>query len=301
MRRHLTSWRVGALFFALAIVHTWPLASDLTHLSRIDNADTQLTTAFVVRPDRWWGRRGLIIARRLGGAALAAAVVIVLVLWPYAVVNEGGPIQRSLSVPATLDQYLATGGRLHYGLWSHRFYVAGADALFPGLTAVVLAGVALVSRRTDRARMAMFGGIAIVGGVLSLGPATPFYGWLLWAFPPAHAIRATSRFGYLLLFGVAGLAGLGLFVLRPWFRSRHQRDLRGDGNSGACPPDQEPGSLALVKPPRPILFFVFSASLDPFRDQSQKCLLGLGRRKTPDGSGLRLEELKHCVELGDRE
>ena len=380
MRRHLTSWRVGALFFALAIVHTWPLASDLTHLSRIDNADTQLnawivswvahqlprdpsdlfaanifhpapralaysepllvpalvgapwrwlgaspittynvlvlvglvtsalamyalvmrftndpaaavlagslfafnshtltrfphlqafhvqwlplslwaldrlviggrrrdaawlalffslaaltsghlavfvtvalTTALVVRPDRWWGRRGLTIARRLGGAALAAAVVIVLVLWPYAVVNEGGPIHRSLSVPATLDQYLATGGRLHYGLWSHRFYVAGADALFPGLTAVVLAGVALVSRRTDRARMAMFGGIAIVGGVLSLGPATPFYDWLLWAFPPAHAIRATSRFGYLLLFGVAGLAGLGLFVLRPWFRRK---------------------------------------------------------------------------------
>ena len=30
------------LFLALAVVHTWPLATDLGRLSRVDNADTQL-------------------------------------------------------------------------------------------------------------------------------------------------------------------------------------------------------------------------------------------------------------------
>ena len=185
-----------------------------------------LTTAFLARPDRWWRRDGFVIAERLGLAALVSVVVVVAVLWPHAVVNDGVPIRRPLEevsrYAATLDQYLTTAGRLHYRLWSHRFFVDGAGALFPGVLAMGLALTALVSRGTGRGRMVMLGATALVGCVLSFGSATPFYEWLSWVFPPAQGIRAAHRFGYLFLFGVAGLAGFGLvairkrWVARPW-------------------------------------------------------------------------------------
>ena len=41
--------------------------------------------------------------------------------------------------------YLVTGGRLHFAWWSHVFY-EGRTALFPGVTAIVLAAIAIVSR-----------------------------------------------------------------------------------------------------------------------------------------------------------
>jgi hypothetical protein len=57
--------------------------------------------------------------------------------------------------------------------------------------------------------------IAIVGLVLSLGTATPVYGWLFHVFPPMQGLRAAARFGNLFLVGLAVLAGLGLAAWRP--------------------------------------------------------------------------------------
>ena len=176
-----------------------------------------LAAAFIVRPDRWLHRRGMALAVRLVAASLASAAVVAFVLWPYAVANQGGPIRRTLGevsmFSATLDQYLSTAGRLHYWLWSHQFFSLGRDALFPGVVAVVLACIALVTRRSQQATW-MFGSVALTGLVLSFGTATPVYEWLFWVFPPVQSLRATSRFGFLFLLGVAGLAGLGLAGLR---------------------------------------------------------------------------------------
>ena len=183
-----------------------------------------LATTFVLRPDRWLHGTWWKLTRRLGAAALGASAIIAVLLWPYAVVDGGSPMQRSFeglsAYSATPSQYLATGGRLHYALWSERFYVDGGDTLFPGLVCVALALVALVSRRTDRRHRLTLLGVAAVGCVLSFGPATPLYSWFYTLFPPVQAIRATSRFGYLFLFGLAGLAGLGLAALRSGWPGR---------------------------------------------------------------------------------
>ncbi len=204
-----------ALFFSLAAMTSGYLGVFVA---------VALATTLLARPDRWWRREGLIIAGRLGLAALASVVVVVAILWPYAVANDGVPIRRPLEevarYAATLDQYLATGGRLHYRYWSYRFYEYGAGALFPGVIAMGLVVTALVSLRTDRGRLVMLGATALVGCVLSFGSATPFYEWLSWVFPPAHGIRAAHRFGSLFLFGVAGLAGFGLVTLRTRWAAR---------------------------------------------------------------------------------
>ena len=182
-----------------------------------------LGSAIVVRPDRWLHRRGLALGRRLIVAGLVCAVVVVALLWPYAVANQGDPIRHTLAVVsmfnATLDDYLSTGGRFHYWLWSHRFYAPASDSLFPGVVAMGLAGVALVTRRRQRATW-MLGSVAVIGCVLSFGTATPVYEWLCWVFPPAQSLRAASRFGFLFLLGVAGLAGLGLAALRSQWDGR---------------------------------------------------------------------------------
>ncbi len=182
-----------------------------------------LGSAIVVRPDRWLHQRGLALGGRLIVAGLVCAVVAAALLWPYAVAHPGDPNRRTLEAVsmfnATLNDYLSTGGRFHYCLWSHRFYAPASDSLFPGVVAMGLAGVALVIRRRQRATW-MLGSVAAIGCVLSFGTATPVYEWLYWVFPPAQSLRAASRFGFLFLFGVAGLAGLGLAGLRSQWDGR---------------------------------------------------------------------------------
>jgi hypothetical protein len=56
--------------------------------------------------------------------------------------------------------------------------------------------------------------IAAAGAILSLGTATPLYGWLFHAFPPMQGLRAAARFGNLFLLGMAVLAGFGAARVR---------------------------------------------------------------------------------------
>ena len=51
--------------------------------------------------------------------------------------------------------------------------------------------------------------IGVTGVVLSLGTATPVYGWLFTVFPPMQGLRAAARFGNLFLLAVAVLGGIG--------------------------------------------------------------------------------------------
>ena len=43
-QRARSGWTALVVFTALAILHTWPLATDPAHLSRVDNADYLLNT-----------------------------------------------------------------------------------------------------------------------------------------------------------------------------------------------------------------------------------------------------------------
>jgi hypothetical protein len=57
--------------------------------------------------------------------------------------------------------------------------------------------------------------IGAAGVVLSLGTATPIYGWLFHVFPPMQGLRAAARFGNLFLLATALLGGIGLALWRP--------------------------------------------------------------------------------------
>ncbi len=170
-------------------------------------------------------------------ATVSAGLVVLPVYLPYRRVAENLHMVRSLEsvaeFSATPRGYLAAAGRVHYALWSNRFFEDPVDAFFPGITAIALAACAiywiLIARRHGwrpsaegrdeapallRRRVVMLLAITATGFVLSLGTQTPVYGWVYTIFPPMQGLRAAARFGNLFLLGMAALAGLGLAGLR---------------------------------------------------------------------------------------
>lgn len=164
-------------------------------------------------------------ARRTAAAfALAAVVASALALpvyLPYrrAALDQGmvRTLEGAGEFSATPRGYLVSSGRLHASTWSARFQGNPVDAFFPGAAAAILTAVALAARaaeRRQRGRVTMLAAAGLTGVVLSLGPATPIYGWLFEVFPPMQGLRAAARFGGLFLLAVALLAALGLARLR---------------------------------------------------------------------------------------
>jgi hypothetical protein len=92
------------------------------------------------------------------------------------------------------------------------------DSFFPGVAVLGLAIFALASIRREaplgRSRVVTLAAIAAGGAILSLGTATPIYGWLFHVFPPMQGLRAAARFGNLFLLGMAVLAGFGTARIR---------------------------------------------------------------------------------------
>jgi hypothetical protein len=149
-----------------------------------------------------------------GGLSVAALAPF---LWPYYQVDQAHGLARDVSVVTQYNagwrDYLVTGGRLHFAWWSHLFY-QGRTALFPGVTAIVLAGLALVpgrAMRDPRARMVM--AIGVLGVALSLGTSLPGYAVLHNTLPLVSGLRNVARWGWLALAAVAILAGFGVAAL----------------------------------------------------------------------------------------
>ena len=157
-----------------------------------------IVAATLARPREWLGARARAF---LPNAALAAAISIVLlapVLLPYYYVSRDQGLTRSLqetnTFSAHLITYLSAAGTLHFNLWSRPFFQG--DALFPGVTALALAVVAVVTGvaiRDRRARMVLVMGI--VAAAFSFGPAFPPYRWLYAVFPLMSGIRGAVRLG----------------------------------------------------------------------------------------------------------
>jgi hypothetical protein len=122
------------------------------------------------------------------------------------------PLAEVALYSARLTDYLATGGRFHFNLWSHRFF--DREGLFPGVVAsglaltTLISGVAWMDRR---ARMAVAFGV--VAFCLSFGPAFPLYSTVCRIFPVMAGIRGASRFGQIFLAAIAILAGFGWPIL----------------------------------------------------------------------------------------
>ena len=120
-------------------------------------------------------------------------------LWPYLPGRPAHGLARDVNVVTQYNagwrDYLVTGGRLHFAWWSHVFY-EGRTALFPGVTALVLAAIAVVTGRAirdPRARMAL--AIGVLGVALSFGTSLPGYAVLHEHAAARRAASATSRDG----------------------------------------------------------------------------------------------------------
>ncbi len=180
--------------------------------------------AFLARLDEWW-RHWRRLTPRLAAGALLSVLLAIPVLLPYWHVVEEQGVSRDAAEAASLaalpTTFLASPSRLHLP-WSHHFDRPQGGAYFPGVVALVLAGVALFAAggwREPRARMLV--GVAVAGGLLALGPATPLYAAFQHVFPPMKGLRDPSRFAALVVVGVGVLAALGLARLRrrlsgPW-------------------------------------------------------------------------------------
>jgi hypothetical protein len=172
-----------------------------------------LIAAVAVRPDAWI-ERARVVVPKLAVAGVLAAVVVAPFLWPYYRMSQEQAFARPLDEVALYSagmlDYLTTGGRLHHVWWSYRVF-DGHTALFPGVTAVCLAAIAIVGGtawRDGRARMALAFGV--MGVAFSFGPALPGYTWLYDHAPLVRAIRGAARWGFLGLTAIAILAGFGV-------------------------------------------------------------------------------------------
>jgi hypothetical protein len=175
-----------------------------------------LAVSAAVRPADWTGARFRRTALLLVAAGAGAATALTPFLLPYLRVSREHGFTRSLHevsmFSAGLTDYLATGARLHFSLWSYRFFEH--DALFPGVIAsalVLTAAIGGVAWKDRRARMAVAFGL--VAFALSFGPAFPLYSAVSRALPIMAGIRGASRFGQIVLAAVAVLAGFGFATI----------------------------------------------------------------------------------------
>jgi hypothetical protein len=153
-----------------------------------------------------------------GAIAFVCVLPFLLPYWRLGIVR---PLNEVAQYRAAWRNYLSTPARVHYRSWSIHWF-GGSAALFPGLSGLVLAAIAVVRGTAfsdRRARMALAFGA--VGLVLSFGPAIPGYATLYYLVPPLQGIRNVARFGYLTIVAVAVLAGFGLaYVGRRWQQAR---------------------------------------------------------------------------------
>ncbi len=170
--------------------------------------------ATAVRPDDWWPSQKAAVRRSLLVAGIVSVAALAPFLWPYYQVSQEQGMLRSTAEVARYSagwqDYLTTGGRLHYAWWSHRFF-EGRTALFPGVVAVALTVAAFaygIAWRDRRARMAV--AIGALGLAFSFGPGLPGYAWLHEHITLLGGIRNAARWGWLVLLAVAVLAGFGL-------------------------------------------------------------------------------------------
>ncbi len=156
-------------------------------------------------------------------ATVVCALLLAPVLWPYWDLSRTQGMVRGLgetqACAATWTDYLFTGSRLHFGLWSNLFG-GSSDANFPGLvvTALAVVGLTGASGRGPRARMWL---AVVIGSVLlSALPRVPGFSWLHEHVPALGAIRCYSRAGQMALVGMAVLAGYGAARILGALRAR---------------------------------------------------------------------------------
>ena len=194
----------------------WYVLQSLTGTYLMAFTAISIVAATLARPRDWLGARFAVVAPKAALAAALAVGALTPFLLPYLVVSREAGLNRSLEdtarYSAEFTDYLAAAGTFHFETWSRRFWQG--DGLFPGLTAVILAAIAIglgPGVRDRRIRMVLVMGL--VAFALSFGPAFPPYRWLYNVFPLLTGIRGAVRLGQIVIAAVGILAGFGLAAI----------------------------------------------------------------------------------------
>lgn len=175
----------------------------------------------------WHARR---FTRPALGAALLAVLVAAALMAPYvrgyAELRSQTQLKRprGLSVRMAFQPARDLGSRAYAGEALVGEGGEGGEKLFPGVLALILAGVALVRRRAHVAFHATAVGVLLV---VSLGPQLTFgervlrlpYAWLF-SLPPFDSMRHPYTFAAVAVMLGAVLAGLGVAALPDALRRR---------------------------------------------------------------------------------
>ena len=175
-----------------------------------------LGAAALARAREFRGRDGVRLLLRLAAAAAVTLAVLFVVLRPYVRAgHQRPPAVEAAELATALSSYLASSAKLHYESWSGSYYHSAPGTLFPGVVTLALAGVAVLRRRSaaPRGTRRMLVAVAGAGFLMSLGSLTPVYAWAYDLVPPLQGLRAIHRFGVLVVFALAVLAGIGFSAL----------------------------------------------------------------------------------------
>lgn len=143
-------------------------------------------------------------------AAMVAAALVTPAFVPYLRVHRAGfgrTLDEASSFRATWSAYLASSAWAH--AWMLRYLPRWSEVAFPGFipAALGLTGLWIAARR--RLELALlYGGLALLALWASFGPPAGLYAVLYRTVPMFAWLRAPARFGLLVSFAVAVLAGV---------------------------------------------------------------------------------------------
>ena len=181
-----------------------------------------LLFAALARAGAWVRGRGL----RTVGLFAVAAIVALAVMAPYLagyaafhhLTGAERPADEAIAFAGSWPDYLLTGGRLHYALWSHRFDAAARADAFPGATAIVLVVLAFAwpeTRSDPRVQMCAAAGVGCA--LVSMLPHASFYPRLHEWILPFRMVRTPARLAQIVLLMIPVVAGFGVAGLaRRW-------------------------------------------------------------------------------------
>lgn len=178
------------------------------------------------RAREWFHRDRAKMIALFAVAAGTSTLLLAPYLLAYYGVHRLTGFERTIADAQFLSgswiDYLSTGSRLHYNLWSYRFLPDARSATFPGVAALVLAGLALAWPETQRdARVRMCVIAAIGCAVVSMLPKMGIYLLLHPIIPLFSAVRVPARLGQVVLLMIAVVAGFGVAGLgRRWPSAR---------------------------------------------------------------------------------
>lgn len=164
---------------------------------------------------RMWREARLWAALATGAIVAVAAALPLLV--PYIslhrVTGFSRPLEFALSYSANWSAFVASGAYAHR--WLLTILPPFSGVLFPGFVATLFGVVgAVVAARTGRGEVTVgYGGLVLLACWASFGPAAGLYTVLYRALPVFAWMRAPSRFGLIVVFGLGVLAGIGVSSL----------------------------------------------------------------------------------------